>query len=337
LQIVNSENFNSSIQTILNVSLDQLNQHLENIVTGQHQQLNNSFNRLMESQEVSVLALNSSIQMDLIQHGELLDELRFLHLISPVSSCAALNNLTLSFPSGYYWVVASNGSAVRVYCDMTRSCGGVIGGWMRVTELDMTNMSHRCPSGFMQRMDSSIRSCVRNSASTQGCQEFLSTSGFSYSKVCGRATAYQVGTTDAFGRSTTTDDNYADGISLTYGSPRQHIWTFAAGGRESVDGYSCPCIQNSGVQPPSFVGTDYFCETGNNEVHRSMIQILYPDPLWDGTGCGPQSTCCTFNNPPWFYKQLPQPTTDDIEMRVCTDELRMNEDIAIESVDIYIQ
>ena len=58
------------------------------------------------------------------------------------------------------------------------------------------------------------------------------------------------------------------------------------------------------------------------------------DPLWDGAGCGPMSTCCA---PPWFYKQLPQPTTDDIEMRVCRDEDASNEDIAIEMVEIYIQ
>ena len=59
------------------------------------------------------------------------------------------------------------------------------------------------------------------------------------------------------------------------------------------------------------------------------------DPLWDGAGCGPQSTCCSFNNPPWFYKQLPQPTTDAIEMRVCRNEPASNEDIAIEIVEIY--
>jgi hypothetical protein len=47
------------------------------------------------------------------------------------------------------------------------------------------------------------------------------------------------------------------------------------------------------------------------------------------------STCCVFNNPPWFYKQLPQSTTDDIEMRVYTDELRSTEDTAIEIIDIY--
>jgi hypothetical protein len=41
----------------------------------------------------------------------------------------------------------------------------------------------------------------------------------------------------------------------------------------------------------------------------------YDDPLWDGEGCGPISTCCRFNNPPWFSKSLPKPTTDDLEVR----------------------
>ena len=38
----------------------------------------------------------------------------------PAISCAAVPP---SSPSGYYWVRASNGSAMSVYCDMTRSCG----------------------------------------------------------------------------------------------------------------------------------------------------------------------------------------------------------------------
>ncbi len=57
------------------------------------------------------------------------------------------------------------------------------------------------------------------------------------------------------------------------------------------------------------------------------------DPLWDGAGCGPLSSCCSFNNPPWFYKQLA--TDDNIEMRVCTTEIC--EDIAVEMVDIYVR
>ena len=76
------------------------------------------------------------------------------HFLNPVPTCAALPS---SSPSGYYSVRTSNGSAVRVYCDMTRSCGnGVTGGWMRVVELDMTNNSHQCPSGLRQHTESSI-------------------------------------------------------------------------------------------------------------------------------------------------------------------------------------
>ena len=45
----------------------------------------------------------------------------------------------------------SNGSAVHVYCsDMTLSCGGVTGGWMRVAELNMTDTSQQCPSGLVE-------------------------------------------------------------------------------------------------------------------------------------------------------------------------------------------
>ena len=81
----------------------------------------------------------------------------------PADSCATLPP---SSPSGYYWVRASDGSAVSVYCDMTRSCGGVTGGWMRVAGLDMTNSSHQCPSGLMERSISiNIRTCVRNETS----------------------------------------------------------------------------------------------------------------------------------------------------------------------------
>ena len=41
--------------------------------------------------------------------------------------------------------------------------------------------------------------------------------------------------------------------------------------------------------------------------------------------------------PPWFYKQLPQPTTDAIQMRVCRNEDADNEDIAIEMIEIYVR
>ena len=52
---------------------------------------------------------------------------------------------------------------------------------------------------------------------------------------------------------------------------------------------------------------------------------------------GPLNACCSFNNPPWFYKELPQSTTDDIEMRVCKDQDAINEEIAVELTSIYVQ
>ena len=41
------------------------------------------------------------------------------------------------------------------------------------------------------------------------------------------------------------------------------------------------------------------------------------DSLWDGKGCSGSSSCCSFNNPPYFTKILPSPTSDPIEARLC--------------------
>ncbi len=54
-------------------------------------------------------------------------------------------------------------------------------------------------------------------------------------------------------------------------------------------------------------------------------------------GCGGSSTCCSFNNPPWFTKTLSSVTSDDLELRVCRDEVRANEDVGLKSVELYVQ
>ena len=111
--------------------------------------------------------------------------------------------------------------------------------------------------------------------------------------------------------------------------------SFAAAADEagSIPRFNCACTNinqaASTTSPPSYVGTDYFCDTATGR--RFIHSQFYPaDPLWDGVGCGPLSTCCSFNNPPWFYKQLPQPTTDNIEMRLC----RM--DSSVNRIDVLI-
>ena len=46
--------------------------------------------------------------------------------------------------------------------------------------------------------------------------------------------------------------------------------------------------------------------------------------------------CCSFNSPPWFYRKLPEPTTDPIGMEIKCDNAPSNEDIAIEVIDIFV-
>ena len=109
----------------------------------------------------------------------------------------ACSDLAPSCPSGYYWVRASNGSVVRVYCDMTLSCGGVTGGWMRVAELNMTDSSQQCPSNLVERDVTGIRHCRVSTVPCTSVANYTTTIT-SYSSVCGSIKAYQVGSTDAF-------------------------------------------------------------------------------------------------------------------------------------------
>ena len=139
-------------------------------------------------------------------------------------------------------------------------------------------------------------------------------------------TAYQVDTTSAFlgyslGGQISPEGVYVDGVSVTYGDPpRQHIWTFASATTEARSDESvCPCTktdsQYMGSVPP-FVGQNYFCDTAAT-TSSTTLGIFIHDPLWDGLDCGSTSSSCTFNSPPWFCKQLSEPTTDDIELRIC--------------------
>ena len=260
------------------------------------------------------------------------------------SSCKEIKELKPKSLSGYYWIKSSNNSSTQVYCDMARTCGGVTGGWMRVIKIDMTNSSHTCPSG-LKTLTSPKRLCAMN-INGGGCSSAtINLHGVEYTRVCGKIIGYQQKTPDAFhayyvNRSRTIDDNYVDGISLTHGhNPRKHIWTFAAAIDEVQNALNvCPCtnIRNRVTIPiPPYVGSDYFCDTGS-EIHFQFR--FYPDdPLWDGHGCGRLNTCCSFNNPPWFMKELLSSSSDNIEMRLCADEARSNEDITFESVELFVQ
>uniref|UniRef100_A0A1X7TQV1 Uncharacterized protein n=1 Tax=Amphimedon queenslandica TaxID=400682 RepID=A0A1X7TQV1_AMPQE len=141
---------------------------------------------------------------------------------------------------------------------------------------------------------------------------------------------------------------YADGVSITRGPPRQHVWTLMAGLLESSnftlfnDGrYLCPCSQgspqNSTLQ--YFIDNDYFCESGNSDANRFFRRILYTsDPLWDGKGCGSlEGVCCAAPGLPWFNKILNTTTTDYLELRVCADQETRDEDVPVSYYELYVK
>ena len=158
--------------------------------------------------------------------------------------------------------------------------------------------------------------------------------------MCGRASAYQKGSPDGFHGNGDIDNIYVDGLSISCGSPRKHIWTYAAGLTDSANypNYNCPCAVFGGPNPPAFVGSDYYCESGvGSEMNINWDTYMLSDVLWDGAGCSIQNTCCSNRNLPWFYHQLSQITQDAIEVRSCVNEPFSNEAILITNLELYIQ
>ena len=220
------------------------------------------------------------------------------------------------------------------------------GQWHRAAFINMTDPQQQCPSEWIKNTTSGIRACSRLAI---GCVGSIFATGRQYSKVCGRITAYQLSTTDAFhgyhgsAIDDTLDGAYVDGVSVTYGSRRNHIWTFAAGlselnGVSNVD--NCPCSDSPGAAlPPSFVGNHYFCESANTDEEEVLQtnRLYTEDKLWDGKQCDNEGTCCTNSSPPWFSVELPDTTADDIEVRICCDEGLDNENVLIELLEFYVQ
>ena len=339
--------------------------------TTQLAQLQTSLNALQTSQANHTCQLKETFNTRLSQHNQKLKaELTLLHT-SLNSTYSKLDSLTATNAqlSSDHQQIQANISDVEcldteqslelhqnMYDDLTHqlekiqddvttilgpyTCGGT--GWRRVVYLDMTDPSTICPSGW-KLTGYSKRTCGRATDGTFTCDSAtFPVRGGEYKRVCGRIRAYQYASPDAFQRLpytyvATLNNAYVDGVSVTHGTPRNHIWTFVAGLKEGspTSTHVCPCDATSNIRIPSFVGEDYFCESGNTEA---WIHTFYPnDILWDGEDCLPRSTCCSRRNPPYFVKQLPTSTTDDVEARICLDEVSSNENIAVELVELYVQ
>jgi len=229
--------------------------------------------------------------------------------------------------------------------DITK-CGGP--GWRKVISMNISDPNQSCPSG-LRLQSTPFRLCGRFPTISPSCTSImLSTGTSSYSIVCGRIKGFHQNLKYAFyRRGESLDDNYVDGVSLTHGPAgnRQHIWSFAVGLRtinspgERIR-YYCP--GDGQIPLPSFVSSsDYFCDSGAYDGSRQVEGIYVDSPLWDGVDCigDPyMPNRCIINQPPWFYKVLSTPTSDDMELRLCGYELHLNSlygDTFLQEIEIY--
>ena len=147
--------------------------------------------------------------------------------------------------------------------------------WKRIASRNMNDSTQHCPSAWTEIYINGTRGCGRPPSITSigGCSATLfSPRRETYQNVCGRVIGYEYRSACRclfLWKNQTLNVPYIYGVSITHGSPHNHIWTYAAGLTEGAyfdKSVNCPCADttnemNSAI--PSFVGDNCYCESGN--------------------------------------------------------------------------
>ena len=221
---------------------------------------------------------------------------------------------------------------LRTYCGITSS------DWRRVAYINMTDPEAECPIGLNEVSNSTTgqRACGRSV--NGGCSSVTFPVNTTYSHVCGYARGYQYYTMDAFWKSPirTINDAYVDGLSITHGNPRKHLWTLAVGNSELTSHLEVRCPKDTDpfnfTRVPDFVGNNFYCEAGYETTHEK--RTAWEDPLWDGQQCV-SSTAQSCSGYSWFHSDIAS-SQEDIEVRWCADEIRTQEDFYTDLLEIWV-
>ena len=242
----------------------------------------------------------------------------------PATSCKQIKDADNTCASGYYWIGPDvDGPARLVFCQMDTFCGTSGGGWTRVAFVNTTDPFTSCP-GQWRVINGTRRVCARQRDASCSSAVF-GANGIQYSNVCGRVTGYLFGSPDHFYRFNSNDSDvdrsYLDGVSITQGSPRQHIWSYTATWR----GSSC------GGVPFDFVGRHFSVDFPNPTGQWRAVAI-WNHHLWDPEDCT-NKACCR----DWFHRDVPL-SNKDIEVRLCADQpSSTDEDIYVDLVEVYVR
>ena len=218
--------------------------------------------------------------------------------------------------------------------------GGVLvpqcgpGLWLQIANFDVTGGSNACPPPW--DFTATPDGCRQMNAAA-GCAVATFPTGIEYGTACGRIIADATGDPESFnaGDADTETDGISliDGITITHSTPIQHIWTFSASQGTAVGPeFTCPCntVAPSNTGAVNFAGDDYFCDTTNGGANL----------LWDNNcPASPAgiSQCCQFNEPPFFTTTLPTRTSANVDVHLCRDQVRPNEDILVQIIELYVQ
>ena len=215
-------------------------------------------------------------------------------------------------------------------------CPGI--GWRKVVDINATS----CPSGWERGNRTNIQTCEIPKEMDCISTTFAITPPAQYSDVCGRARGYQIGPTAAFSRyldNNNIEGNYLDGISITHGAPRTHIWSFAVGCNAAGSRFTCPCSNSTGESDQkvlaSHVQDNYFCDSGTGSDTCPNNGVFLPDSLWHDAACLPDGCC---RESPYFYRKLDMPTCDGLEVRLCHDQnVGIDSNVTLDLLELYVR
>ncbi len=132
-----------------------LNDTIQSYMKKEIEKLGKSINKKLDTEIREIAQLIKGIQKKLNR------TLKDLQASSLLPSCAAILQRNPFSVSGYYFIYSSSHKAsLRVYCDMSKTCGDSdTKGWMGVVKINMSEPSSQCSPGLCLKM-ANLRTCV---------------------------------------------------------------------------------------------------------------------------------------------------------------------------------